>query len=414
METNFNSSILFVISLIFITFILNQMTKKKTLNLIQKCNLKENSTQKINSNNDFKVLVPRNNDSRLIEVETNNKNSKQTFVSLVTYNILSQRFADAQLKGKFLSVEMRIGAILNELKELNSDIICLQEVNLDVIEKFLLKYFITNGYYFMYGKNEGSQFNNLIAYKNRKFHYVSQKNFQLSFNEHNQFFIGNRGVFRLELKMTNNNKTIIIYNVHFPWRPHLEFHKSMILSYIFEDIYKYYYYSSCHVFISGDFNSIPDSLVVKLLYFDLEKKFFEENFHKIKDNLPTLCLDTKNHKFLFQIIRGEKEKKCYERILKIIESVNKNFKFRSAFENYKILSNSNKAIPIYNYVENHPDFTNYNRKFHGNIDYIFYSNNIFLKKILSLPSILEIKRESILPNERFPSDHIKIYAEFVI
>ena len=78
------------------------------------------------------------------------------------------------------------------------------------------------------------------------------------------------------------------------------------------------------------------------------------------------------------------------------------------------MSNSNKAIPIYNYVENHPDFTNYNRKFHGNIDYIFYSNNIFLKKILSLPSILEIKRESILPNERFPSDHIKIYAEFVI
>lgn len=410
MEMNLNSSLLFIVSMIFITFILNYITKKKLS--IEKKSLESKTIS--HTEKDFKIIMNKwNNRARFIDVENEKNYSDQNSVSLLTYNILCQKFAESTKKGKSLSAEKRIGVILNELTELNADILCLQEVNHEILNLFLIKFFITNRYYFMYGRNEGSKFLNVIAYKNKKFSYASQKNFELSLDGHNKFFIGNRGVFRLELKMSNNER-IIIYNVHFPWRPHLEFQKSIILGYIFEDIYKNYYSSSSRIFICGDFNSLPDSLVLKMMYFDLEKKFFEENFHKIKDKLPILSSDIKTLQFLIQIIREEKEKKCYERILKVIESVNRNFRFRSAFENYKILNNSLNSFSKYSYVENHPEFTNFSRKFHGNIDYIFYSNNILVKKILSLPSINDINRESTFPNERFPSDHIKIYAEFLL
>ena len=49
-----------------------------------------------------------------------------------------------------------------------------------------------------------------------------------------------------------------------------------------------------------------------------------------------------------------------------------------------------------------------------NIDYIFFSNNLTLRKILKIPLGYKIDKEKFLPSKEFPSVHLKLYAEFFL
>ena len=64
----------------------------------------------------------------------------------------------------------------------------------------------------------------------------------------------------------------------------------------------------------------------------------------------------------------------------------------------------------YYYMRYHPNFTNYTSTFKETIDYIFYSNSLRKVKIGSFPSEDEI--HSFLPDEVYPSDHLKLFAQF--
>ena len=59
-----------------------------------------------------------------------------------------------------------------------------------------------------------------------------------------------------------------------------------------------------------------------------------------------------------------------------------------------------------------PLFTTKTQFYKKTIDYIFFSNKLKVHKILKLPSEEDVNKEKFLPSAEFPSDHLKLYAEF--
>lgn len=323
-------------------------------------------------------------------------NNKET-ISILTYNILVQKYVKSKkLHYKFrstLSLNSRMNKILNEINSLDSDIVCLQEVVKENLDKYL-----TVGlkdYNIYSAENTGSNFLNLIGFKKNKFKFIQQKSLNLDFSKFefiDNYLFGNRGIFKLVLE--RKDRYFVIYNVHFPWRPQFEYHKCVITNFIFEDILNEHYNSNCNIFIAGDFNSLPESNVLKLFYNDFNRSLFiDEKFLK--------------NQFLVE---------NFEEMLNNSKKIHSFFKLKSVYDNYKSNLNEIDAIQVSQtkefYVKNHPQFTNYTEYFCGNIDYIFYSKQLHPVKILQLPSITEAKQEIFFPSTKYPSDHIKLYSEF--
>lgn len=292
MEMNLSSSLVFVLSMVFLIITLHFLSKKlNEQNIVLEEKL-EQKKAKCNS------IVQSNLLDTLINFDITTFIDKLTIMS---YNILSQKFAklNKRLCQENINFDNRLRFILKEITDLNPDIICLQEVNIEVLNYFFMRPLIMYGYSVLYGKCEGSTFLNLTAYKTAKFRLITYKNFNVSLNNHSSFFIGNRGVFKVELLHKTSNKIFVVYNVHFPWRPHLEYIKCVILNFILEDI-KNLYNNLQNIIICGDFNSLPSSLVLKLIYYDIEKAFFDETKDNFLNNKGT-DEDDKTEKLFYQI-----------------------------------------------------------------------------------------------------------------
>jgi mRNA deadenylase 3'-5' endonuclease subunit Ccr4 len=132
----------------------------------------------------------------------------------------------------------------------------------------------------------------------------------------------------------------------------------------------------------------------------------------------------------------KENKTFYDELEQNAIKVNKIFKLRSAYEDYKLKYNSksttpdnkntveyfnyskNKFILIYlnfeipHYIKHHPDYTNNTNTFQGVIDYIFYSCNMTRTKVKKLPSKSDIDDNESSPNKKYPSDHLLILAQF--
>jgi CCR4-NOT transcription complex subunit 6 len=406
MEMNLGSGMIFVISMLFLVFSLHSMMKKINEHTIH---IEKKQEQKKEKN----ISIVKSN---MIENGEKSQTTPNLFhkISILSYNILSQKFAklNKRLCQENIDFDNRLRFILREITDLNSDIICLQEVNIEVLNQFFMRPLITFGYSVYYGKCEGSTFLNLIAFKSVEFRLISFKNLNLTLCEHSNLFIGNRGVFKVEILHKKTNQIFVVYNVHFPWRPHLEYIKCVILNIIMEDT-KIQYTNRENVIICGDFNSLPNSLVMKLMYYDLEKSFFSETKDNFINNKCTQEGD-KSQRLFYQILRQKKERESFEKILNNMEQLSNKFRFRSAYENYQLMK---RNIPFsndnFNYLHNHPQFTNFTGRFCGNIDYIFYSQSLSINRILNLICKEDLKNDSHLPSLNFPSDHLKIYAEFL-
>ena len=92
--------------------------------------------------------------------------------------------------------------------------------------------------------------------------------------------------------------------------------------------------------------------------------------------------------------------------LYLCEEIFNKFKFNSAYQFY-----SKQKMYEGEYMR-HPAFTSRTKYYKKTIDYIFFSDNLHLKKILKLPNTYEVDKEKFLPSKEFPSDHLKLFAEF--
>ena len=337
----------------------------------------------------------------------NNDNSRNK-VSLLSYNILNQIFMK-KMNRPDLNIDDRMKKIKQEILELNPDIFCLQEADIYVYKKYLLKKDMEQ-YNILYGINCGSSFINIIAYKKDKFELKSFKNFSLLFLGKSA---GNRGIMTVDLELINKdtidnnsnintnqkeninnlnlkekeqNKNITIYNVHFPWK--YENDRILLLNILFQHIKENYNIDdNKSIFILGDFNSEPPSRTIKLFY-----------YNKIK-----------NDKRNFYIKKFKNKKKSFDlQTLQLSEFIYNHYKFQSAYQCYS------KEKVIKGDIMRHPLFTSRTKFYKRTIDYIFFSKNAQLNKILKLPKYYNVDKEKFLPSKEYPSDHLKLFAEFYL
>jgi mRNA deadenylase 3'-5' endonuclease subunit Ccr4 len=361
-----------------------KLTKKRKRNFISV----KNQQQKDN----FIYYKPKN---RAIL----NKDICKNKVSILSYNILNQIFMK-KLNRPDLDIDDRMHKIKNEILELNPDIFCLQEADIYVYKEYLLQKDMEQ-YNILYGINCGSSFINIIAYKKDKFKLKSFKNFSLLFLGK---FAGNRGIMTIDLEFINdlnnnsgnyninlkennnkntaNNKFLTIYNVHFPWK--YENDRILLLNILFKHIKENHNINEHNnIVIVGDFNSEPPSRTIKMFY-----------YNKIKN-------DKRNF-----YIKKYKKKNFDLQTFELSQYIFNNFKFQSAYQCYS------KSRIIKGDIMRHPLFTSRTKFYKRTIDYIFFSKNLQLNKIIRLPKYYNVDKEKFLPSKEYPSDHLKLFAEF--
>lgn len=388
-------------------------------------------SKNVNTNLNQSPPVRKNEFLSISSIPNNNQK-----ISILSYNILCQKFMKRRDR-KDLNLDNRMKTILYEIKSLDADIICLQETNWNTYKNYILD--SLTDYMFEYGDNYGSTFINLIGYKYKKFKKISTLNLDLSKINVD----GNRGVFKIILQNLEgkNIKKFIVYNVHFPWRPVYELEKCYIFDLISQDLFRNHQNIDDNYIISGDFNSVPDSILIRLLNirhfidelyhyskYENQTDFFSQIIKDIKidkhENLRIHCYPTQiNDEFLFkvvkEILRLKDHKHNFKNIFHNFVQLCQFYDFKSAYGEYKIINKGSifsrdftDVKNKYNYYDFHPEYTNYTENFKNTIDYILFSKNLRLVKILKLPDKNELCKEHYLPSSIFPSDHIKLYSEF--
>ena len=373
--------IILVISFIFIFYLVKNIDFQKKINII---NLKESIINKISENNYIEYI----------------KSPKIKTFTILSYNILSQRFMKRK-EIKSLSLEIRIPKIINEINKENPDIFCLQESTFDVYQKYFSKSF--NDYEIIKYDNEGSYLMNLIGIRKNRFTLLNECKFDLS----NKIIDinGNRGVINVKIKDNlYKDKIISLFCVHFPWKPIYEYQKARILLMIFEFILQN---KNENIIISGDFNSIPNSIPLRMIYY----QDFINEFNENKDYIGDFVFNKNEINLMKEVKQKMKKRENFKntinKIFEISKLVYEKYLLRSVYDEYKINEN-NKNNLKFNYLRNHPDYTNYTKTFINTIDYIIYSKFLEKVKIKKIPII----NNDYLPNETFPSDHLKLFAEF--
>lgn len=321
-------------------------------------------------------------------------------LKILSYNILAQEFMKRK-DIKLLTLDNRLNSILKEISFEDPDIFCLQEVTNSSFGPFIQKNF-QDQYDFVTIKNYSSSLMNVTGFRINRFELKNKYKFDLS----NENVTGNRGIIYTLLsdKQTNNN--IALYNVHFPWRPIYDNEKGYILLKIFNHILSKP--KEPHVIIAGDFNSLINSLVVRMVYYKAFLKELKGDYNN--DVNDSFEFKKSEIDLIEEINRHIKRKKNFkERLIALMNTCKQIYDvhyMRSAYEKHCNLIHTDN---VFAYLRNHPKYTNYTMNFKATIDYILYSKFF---KLLKIRKINESK--DYLPNLQFPSDHCKLYAEFEI
>ena len=352
--------------------------RKRSFITIDSLNKKNNYIKYLNRNK-------KNTKSRGLNDEPKLK------IKVLTYNILNPGCMKKENE-KDLTTDERMNKIKKDIIDLSPDVFCLQEADFYIYKNYLLKEDM-NKYEILYGINCGSSFINIIGFKKQKYILKSFKNFSLA---NLGKYSGNRGIMNINLEFNNDNniqikktnKIISIYNVHFPWK--YENDRIILLNKIFWHIKETYNKGEDKkIFIMGDFNSEPSSKLIKLFYYN---KFLKEEAKNCNKDI------------------NEKEKKIKIDLntLYLSEEIYNKYHFNSAYQCYS------KKIKNNGDFMRHPSFTSRTKYFKKTIDYIFFSNNLTIRKIAKLPYDYEVEKDKFLPSKDFPSDHLRLFAEFYL
>ena len=188
----------------------------------------------------------------------------------MTYNILAFNFTKADwfpyCSTEYLSPKHRAPIILQEVKDLNADVICFQEVDYDLFDEFYKENLEALNYY-IFIKKSNRTVTIITAIKKDKFTIESEfylnlnqglENYDSAFSKHKEALFS-----VISLKNSPKNK-VVICNTHLFWNPEYEFVKygqiCVIVNYLEKNFKK------LPIILAGDLNSLPWSNVLKYLY----------------------------------------------------------------------------------------------------------------------------------------------------
>ena len=408
--------------------------------LIQKYNAymknkEEKSNQNLNNKKGILNTITHYFTNDYIIYSKPKSNNEKTF-TVLSYNILSQKYLHKTVKeNKFLEKKIRLDNIVSEIKQINPEIFCLQEAMDDIIKSHIKKYF-EKDYKIIHYDNEGSSLKNVIGIKKERFEIISEsrviicddklKNIlnnqnnnennenddeeNYDFYENKIHVTGNRGIINVCIKdKLVKNKIINLFCVHFPWRPIFEYQKARIMGLIFDLILRK---KIPNVIIAGDFNSVPNSTVLRMVYY----QDWEAEMTQNKEYIGNFIYNKKEKDLIKETLDKMDKRENFEKMINYLMKLSKEiwdgYKLRSAYDSYRNEVRSEK----FGFLRNHPKYTNYTNKFIDTIDYIFYSKSLINLKILKIPDVekdrSDKKENLFLPNDKYPSDHLKLVANF--
>jgi CCR4-NOT transcription complex subunit 6 len=314
------------------------------------------------------------------------ENKSKNSILVMSYNIMAYNFTKIEwfpyCVPEYLHPKYRAPRILNEIEKVNADILFMQECDHDLF----LEYYKVNleeiGYHCIYKLASTNRIvTNVIAYKKKLFR--EEKWVYLDLNEEldkiDESFQKHKEAILVTLRHYNSGKNVLVVNTHLFWNPDFEYIKygqiARILTYIDKN-----YPKDMPIVFCGDFNSTPQSNILKYVY----KKAPEVNLNTKGDY-------QKNKKYIDLFWSDYKH----------------NLSLRSAYDIYKTSSN----IANEEFSDNHPDFTTYTHEFIGTLDYILFSSDKFeVSELLRVPTHDAEVKSLKLPNYKYPSDHLKIGA----
>ena len=408
--------------------------------LIQKYNAymknkEEKSNQNLNNKKGILNTIKHYFTNDYIIYSKPKSNNEKTF-TVLSYNILSQKYLHKTVKENiFLEKKIRLDNIVSEIKQINPEIFCLQEAMDDIIKSHIKKYF-EKDYKIIHYDNEGSSLKNVIGIKKERFEILNEsrviicddklKNIlnnqnnnennenddeeNYDFYENKIHVTGNRGIINVCIKdKLVKNKIINLFCVHFPWRPIFEYQKARIMGLIFDLILRK---KIPNVIIAGDFNSVPNSIVLKMVYY----QDWEAEMTQNKEYIGNFIHNKKEKDLIQETLDKMDKRENFEKMINYLMKLSKEiwdgYKLRSAYDSYRNEVRSEK----FGFLRNHPKYTNYTNKFIDTIDYIFYSKSLINLKILKIPDVekdrSDKKENLFLPNDKYPSDHLKLVANF--
>lgn len=340
-------------------------------------------------------------ETKFIQVNKGSSKDKEEEITVMSYNILAYNFTKASWFSycdvDFLQPKYRCPRILNEIRDIKADIICLQECDHDLFHEFYRPNLESLGYESIINlANPNRIVTIVIAYNKSRLTLVKKDHVDLNeeLGKLDESFVKHKEALVVLFKHKNTGKQFVVANTHLFWNPEFEYVKYGQTVKVIKHIEKNY--KDVPLIVAGDFNSMPWSNVMRYIY-------------KLK---PTINSNTKgeynmNKKYMEKFFDEEKN------------STN----LRSAYDVYrtaltgqisknKIDSKNVDDIKFNEFADNHPHFTVLTEEFCGCLDYIFYNDDkLTVTELLEIPNSVEITNLK-LPNYKYPSDHMKIATRF--
>ena len=118
---------------------------------------------------------------------------------------------------------------------------------------------------------------------------------------------------------------------------------------------------------------------------------------------------SENLRNILNVIQGKNQNK------EISELITKNN--LNKIDVYGIKLNIDQIYSTLNFTKDftlEPPITFFAKNLMTNVDYIFYSGNLEVIRVLNTPDVFLILEMKGLPNNIYPSDHISITADFIL
>ncbi|XP_050360692.1 protein angel homolog 2 isoform X2 [Nymphalis io] len=372
-------------------------------------------------------------DFRIWESVGNNNDKSNGFrFKVMSYNVLAQYLLEChpylykECTPRNLKWKVRSARIYDEILSISPDILCLQEVQISHLSNFYVK-LEQLGYFGIYKQKTGHRHDGCAIYF-KQCHFDMQDHITVEFYQP-EMPILNRDNIGLMVKLIPKAAPctpIVIATTHLLYNPKRTDVRLAQMQVLLAEIDRFAYDSNAKgtylpIILTGDFNSSPDSAVIKLL----DKGRISAG--ALRDNSDWRKIGvTDNCQHLSVYLNRHKGITADFSMIKIFNSdftMNTPEDDTAQIPEYSGMFNSDsirhplKLSSVYNKTKSDGRFeaTTF-QDYWITVDYIYFSHCKSLKLLerLRLPSEVECDVLGRLPNDIYGSDHLALAAVFEI
>ena len=371
---------------------------------------------------------PPNERDWIVLDETKSTASQADKFTALCYNILCDRYATRQIYGyvpeRVLNWEFRKGLILDEIRERDADIVCLQELDKYSYDEFFRTKLSYNGYKGFYAqKSRAETLGENAKYVDGCGIFWKEKKYVILDQQHMVF--GRKAVERpgakasadmlnrvwhrddiavvtlLENRVTGSR--LIVVNAHIYWNPEFKDVQLIQVAVLMEQLAK----------LAEKYSKLPAATNKNIFRFSDA----EDSEEAVPEPGPSLEYDSGPQ--IPMIICGDFNSGAKSAVYELLthggfKGQHSDLKERDYGSFSNNMSHPFTLKSAYSSV-GELSFTNYTPAFTDVLDYIFYSSNALrVSGLLGEVDKEYLQRVPGFPNFHFPSDHLALMAEFVV